>query len=268
METIEKDNAYESASAEHFAQANEVEENKNAEDVTGRYDQTVGLTALGKFKDVSALSKAYSCLQAEFTRRSQKLKELQKQVDNLTAENSNKALSGVEKLRKNAKQRKVEEEKFDNFVLDLEKSQYSDVSTAEEPQKLQITEEKDVTLETQLPLTNAPFQKDNAEDTTFEAERNMDGFAHVFTQNQPEATKDNSVAELPSRENKLSSSDLYEMVKADEGVRLKLIGEYLSSLGKNGTPLLCGGAGTIITPPQKARNIKEAGVMALQMFQK
>ena len=96
----------------------------------------------------------------------------------------------------------------------------------------------------------------------------MDGFAHVFTQNQPEATKDNSVAELPSRENKLSSSDLYEMVKADEGVRLKLIGEYLSSLGKNGTPLLCGGAGTIITPPQKARNIKEAGVMALQMFQK
>ena len=34
-------------------------------------------TVLGKFKDVSALERAYESLQAEFTRRSQKLRELE-----------------------------------------------------------------------------------------------------------------------------------------------------------------------------------------------
>ena len=33
---------------------------------------------LGKFKDVDALARAYSALEAEFTRRSQRLKELEK----------------------------------------------------------------------------------------------------------------------------------------------------------------------------------------------
>ena len=33
---------------------------------------------LGKFKDVNALANAYSALEAEFTRRSQRLKELEK----------------------------------------------------------------------------------------------------------------------------------------------------------------------------------------------
>ena len=36
-------------------------------------------TALGKFKDVQTLMKAYSDLEAEFTRRSQRLKELEKE---------------------------------------------------------------------------------------------------------------------------------------------------------------------------------------------
>ncbi|MDE7300686.1 MAG: hypothetical protein K2N47_00805, partial [Clostridia bacterium] len=34
-------------------------------------------TELGKFKDVKALMEAYSALEAEFTRRSQRLKELE-----------------------------------------------------------------------------------------------------------------------------------------------------------------------------------------------
>jgi hypothetical protein len=59
---------------------------------------------------------------------------------------------------------------------------------------------------------------------------------------------------------------VYERAKADEKVRLKLIGEYLSSLGKSGAPLLCGGAGALATPPQKAKSIHEAGNMALLMF--
>lgn len=39
-------------------------------------------TALGKFRSVDALMKAYGSLQAEFTRRSQKLKELECALEN------------------------------------------------------------------------------------------------------------------------------------------------------------------------------------------
>lgn len=37
---------------------------------------------LGKFRSVDALAEAYGALEAEFTRRSQRLKELEKQADN------------------------------------------------------------------------------------------------------------------------------------------------------------------------------------------
>ena len=52
------------------------------------------LTALGKFKDVNALARAYESLQAEFTRRSQRLKELERAVEN-SSEKVEKALSNV-----------------------------------------------------------------------------------------------------------------------------------------------------------------------------
>jgi len=41
-----------------------------------------GSAVLGKFRDVDALKEAYSALEAEFTRRSQRLKELEKRADN------------------------------------------------------------------------------------------------------------------------------------------------------------------------------------------
>ena len=54
---------------------------------------------LGKFKDVNALARAYESLQAEFTRRSQRLKELEKIAKNQALEGN--VDLGVEKLRKN-----------------------------------------------------------------------------------------------------------------------------------------------------------------------
>ena len=72
-------------------------------------------TVLGKFKDVSALERAYEHLQAEFTRRSQKLRELEKEVENFKEAEA----SGAEKLRKNAKARKEAAKQFDAFVADM-----------------------------------------------------------------------------------------------------------------------------------------------------
>ena len=79
-------------------------------------------TDLGKFRDVNALLKAYSSLQAEFTRRSQRLKELENRMDNLnTAQGEMHGLE-VEKLRESAKQRRLNGKAFDEFVYDLEKN--------------------------------------------------------------------------------------------------------------------------------------------------
>ena len=65
----EKDNVYVETEAAHTAEAEKQE----------------GATAIGKFKDVDALMKAYNALQAEFTRRSQRLRALENAVDNSTA---------------------------------------------------------------------------------------------------------------------------------------------------------------------------------------
>ena len=72
-------------------------------------------TVLGKFKDVSALERAYESLQSEFTRRSQKLRELEKEVENFKQAEASRA----EKLRKNARARKEATKEFDAFVADM-----------------------------------------------------------------------------------------------------------------------------------------------------
>ena len=65
-----------------------------------------------------------------------------------------------------------------------------------------------------------------------------------------------------------SSSTLYEQVCRDESVRLRIIGEYLTSLGKSAVPLMTGGVGAMKTPPKKATSVSDAGNMALLYFQK
>ena len=128
---MQKDNGYvETVGTEEIATANEGER-------TERKDPMQASAVLGKFKDVDALAKAYGCLQAEFTRRSQTLKKLQQEVDNLKAgQGDGDRASGVEKLRKNAAVRRAEEEKFDAYISGLEQANVR----AEEPQTQQLRE--------------------------------------------------------------------------------------------------------------------------------
>lgn len=261
----EKDNVYINTGAEEIATANAVES-------TGRTENTEqASTALGKFKDVDALARAYGCLQAEFTRRSQKLKQLQKQVENFEAEKAeNAAAKGVEKLRQNAAARRSEEEKFDEFVSDLERANVRALSIPDETQP--DGQEGSVAVNTARDETSADGEtlekSEHVEvrSTTDEkaAQGGLEKSIPTFTQKE---TEQSFVFQEPSQRSvALSSEELYERAKADEKVRLKLIGEYLSSLGKSGAPLLCGGAGALATPPQKAKSIHEAGNMALLMF--
>jgi hypothetical protein len=186
-----------------------------------------GSAALGKFKSVDALLQAYGALQSEFTRRSQRLKELERETENLkkavSASEKESGVSGeAEKLRRRAEERKAEGKKFDEFVSDLEASR--------------------------------------------ELEEKVESVSHECRPDLEEGKETTPPVAENRGDFQLSSDALYERVSQDENVRLKIIGEYLSSIGKTGAPLMKGGTGAFAAPPIKARSVSEAGSMALRFF--
>lgn len=239
----------------------EKEENVCVEFVqpSGAEAQEQEKSGLGKFKDVDALLKAYGCLQAEFTRRSQRLKELEREEENRKAAQkaAGAEANGVEKLRENAKARKAGEAAFDEFVREIELA--DGVQTGEENRpSLHAKGEIAETCEEKQKEETGEKAAIGAEET----QENSAGCA-VFerAENGSSVASSRESAEIPS-------PTLYELVCRDEGVRLRIIGEYLSSLQKRGAPLTAGGAGAPVTPPMKARTIDEAGTMALRWFKK
>ncbi len=182
---------------------------------------------LGKFKDVDALAKAYESLQAEFTRRSQKLRSLEKEVENFKESGER---SGAEKLRKTAQARREEAKAFDEFV-----STAIEGGSLEKPPKTEVLEGMEKGTEERL----------QADDVS--SERGLGN-----TEKSEEADFD----------------ELFQRAFQDERVRLKIVGEYLSSLGKTSAPVTAKGVGVYVTPPRKARTLGQAADMALSYLKK
>ena len=206
-------------------------------------------TVLGKFKDVDALYKAYGNLQAEFTRRSQRLKELEKLAENLGAgERKGGTTELTEKWRKTSESIKAEEKAFDGFVSEIEQAgAQAKTQPEEEPDsETGAVPVNGVACETAMPAENQTMTTEN---------------------NAMPLTGGTSVAESRVTA-ELSSETLYEKVLGNEGVRLRIIGEYLASIGKGAVPLTKGGVGTLTAPTLKAKTLNEAGAMALMMFQR
>ena len=242
-------------------------------------------TVLGKFKDVNALARAYGALEAEFTRRSQRLKELEKLTDNLQSGNVEAAV-GAEKLRKHAKARKEATKAFDEFVALVGKAHTDEVATMGEPEGEVLSKAENEELQMRgvglgneakeggmyaLKNENTLTAVSEGEGKTAELDVKLTrGAKTVFGEENVNAGAEGvkafpAVAKHGNTE--VSSEELYRQASRDEGVRLKIIGEYLASIGKNGAPLTASGAGVPITPPLKAKSIGAAGAMALQFFQ-
>ncbi len=204
-------------------------------------------TDLGKFKDVDALLRAYENLQAEFTRRSQRLRTLEKEAENF------KGLvepSGAEKLRKAAKSRREAAKKFDAFVAEVHAP---------------LAKEKPDLLE------NAPDEggKEALVDPCKEGEEAR--LEEAATSNLSAAQVETKVGDggaFAKKSEALSKEEIYEQASLNEEVRLRIVGEYLASLGKSGAPLTSASAGVAITPPAKAKTVGQAGNMALLYFRK
>ncbi len=194
-------------------------------------------TVLGKFKDVDALERAYEALQSEFTRRSQRLKSLEREMENFK---SKQATSGAEKLRKTAQARREEAKAFDDFVAEVDG-------------------------ETKPILKSEPERSGAAGAVLEEAGEAVDG--------EPlpgEAKKAEQGGRLvqESEGKGETNEDLFRRVSENEEVRLRVVGAYLSSLTKAGIPLTASGAGVLTTPSARAKTVRQAGEMALQYFRR
>lgn len=240
---------------------------------TEKRDQTEkkeASTVWEKFKDADALAKAYGSLQAEFTRRSQRLKELERQVENLKAEEEKSRVGGgVEKLRKKADERRAEERRFESFVSELERANVSacegENSDVERPEGLERRAENDREGEGVLEKNAEEQTQENAAVAVQEKAKSEEDRGE---QKNPK-TGDTVRESVATEQNTADDSErLYQRATEDENVRLRIIGEYLSSIGKTGAPLMRGGTGTFATPPLRAKSIAEAGSMALRFFRK
>lgn len=233
-------------------------------------------TVLGKFKDVDALVRAYSSLQAEFTRRSQRLKELEKALENFEGKSAD---SGAEKLRKNAAIRRDQAKEFDAFVAEVRKG--GEELAREENSANDV---KDSTMDADMvpTSTSKPNDMDTPNEEQIEAEPEVNngteertkpmeadgvrGERNAVASSLDDASKERLPSVAGNAEN--PSEALYARASRDEEVRLRIIGEYLSSLGRTTAPVMTGGAGAFATPPLKAKTINDAGDMALRYFKK
>ena len=196
-------------------QSTQAEQGSVLNDTANVEKEMEGLADLGKFKDVNALMQAYASLQAEFTRRSQRLKRYEQ-------EERNRARA----------------------VEDTKRSEIDDMTDASNDESAGFSSPEDEKVE--MTETNQ---------TSAVAGENCDGECDMAANDVGTNVKhDVAVHNTPS---------LYNQVMANEEVRLKIIGDYLSSIGKSGAPLIQGGTGVLTTPLKKPRSIQDAGTMAL-----
>ena len=229
--------------------------------------ESINSTVLGKFKDVDALARAYGSLQAEFTRRSQRLKELERIVKNSEKGVLGEASSGVEKLRKNALARKAEAKRFDEYLASAmevnAQSADGETQTAEfEAFKEEPLVEKEAKGDTVYEMNALPKSSEGLKTGEEKGrKKDFDEVGYSSGERAQKSVADSGNAMQPSK-------TLYEQASADEQVRLRIIGEYLSSLGKSDAPLMTGGVGVFAAPPKKPASISAAGDMALLYFKK
>lgn len=192
-----------------------------------------GPALLGKFRSADALAEAYSALEAEFTRRSQRLRELERR-----AENPGGAGTGAP----------VSEEGEEGAVRP-ERRSFPDTPAA-----------SDATIGRGPALPQA----EKAPPT---GGGEVPGGSPEKSPGESPGESPKGPEKIPER-GEMSEEELYRAASGSERVRLKIVGDYLASLKTPGAPLVRGGGGTLAAPPRKARSIDEAGNMALLYFKK
>ena len=208
-----------------------------------------------KFKDVSALAEAYNALQAEFTRRCQRLKELEMRAEEYSGNASKQS----------------DNKSFSDAVGGVHAADGKDMSVKQTENGIGAGEEAFAEHGEAAADASAGTTDPETEKSDVSKMKNAESAAAGDDAGNGESEANFAVPARKSVEAALTAESP-EKKDADEGVdeetRLKIIGEYLDSLRKNAAPLARGGAGTFGTPPAKATSLEEAGAMALRAFRR
>ena len=166
---------------------------------------------------------------------------------------------GVEKLKKAQAWKAEEKRKFDRFVSDLEGGRKTEPKVSGDEGESAMENELETRLEENTSSKLEKIVDDGLEDTI---ENTVFSVRNATVDKEKEDGK--VVANL--RENDGTAlENLYRQAMENEQVRLRIIGDYLQSIGK-GAPLMKGGVGATLAPPLKAKSFAEAGNMALRLF--
>lgn len=213
------------------------------EQVASIADNEFDATSLGKFADEKALLKAYNELEAEFTKRSQRLSALERENSLL-------------------KQEQAEE----NFGKD-EVVQDETGSAAEERKADSVSCEDDGAIAAEVNdfLKRYPEAATYAEQIALAADAYDSGCVGILDRAYIEVLK----RELAAEREKINDDFIYSQAKNTPEVKERLIRDYLTELsGNKGVKLISRGGESVVTPPEKPKSIAEAGKMAAFVLKK
>lgn len=215
-------------------------------------EQQEGSAALGKFKDVDALMQAYKSLQAEFTRRSQRLKRLEMEAEKREAGAETPCGGEGNSPATNA------ERPVPPMEESIETMGVSEPNTGDGAAECDVGSEEGVQAgrETDAGKCVTP-PSEGAEELPLQEAAQADGDERAL---EGGATAAEGV-ELQN--NAESAETLYQRASANESVRLRIVGDYLSSIQRGGAPLMTGAAGAQPIELAKAESISQAGQRAL-----
>ncbi len=224
------------------------EENENLQE-----DQTETLSdSFGKFNSAKDLLNAYNNLEAEFTKRSQALKRLQKEMGELKAEQAEKQGLANEEIATAAQ----------------DETGSVSVGQALENVSDESEEEERIAKEVSDFLSNNPeaskFAEAIAQKTSTRGEVESGFLERAYIEVLQDA--------LAVEKSKVTDDFIYNKASESQAVREKIIRDYLSGVISSKGAVLLGYDNrdnqSVVMPPKKPLSIYEAGLMAVEVLRK
>ena len=211
-----------------------------------------GADSFGKFTSAEALLSAYNNLEAQFTKRSQELKRLQKEFGELKTEQA--------KSVQNTLSREVESEGVQDETGSAPDEQVRDfVSVSEVDSDKQIADEVAAFLSKNPEA--ARFANEIALKTSERGEIEQGFLERAYI----------SVLldKIQAEQSKINDDFIYSRASEIPAVKEKIIRDYLGGIASSkGVRLLSDSGQTVIMPPKKPTSISEAGEMAADVLRK
>lgn len=233
----------------------EIKEGQEKEQFENVCEQDLGeqncSNSFGKFANANALLDAYNNLEAQFTKRSQALKRLEKELSALKAEQalSNGNATEVKVLTTSAQ----DETGSENVAQTVDNA-----SCESEDDNL-------IASEVALFLERNPSASRYAEAIALKTSERRDVDSGFLERAFISVLED----QVKSEQDKITEDFIYSKAIASPFVKEKIIRDYLSQIiTSKGANLLDSSGETVIMPPKKPLSISEAGEMATKVLKR